>query len=280
MKAAGILLILAGTLLLPAALPVQGEPLLVFCGFANQGPAEEIAAGFEEASGTRVELIFGTGGRLLAQIKLARRGDIFWPGSEDFIALARRDGLLAEQDHLVAAYHLPALFVPPGNPGRVEKLADLARPGIRVVIPNPQATAAGRAAIELLEKNGLLEEVMKNVAAFSATPPQAARFAAAGQVDAALTWDIYRTRFGRQVETVPLDPEIFPRLVAVPAAILAGSRRPEAAAGFLEYLASESARSVLAEAGFLDPGAADRFPRAELGGLYTLPPLNHPGKRP
>ncbi len=280
MKVTRIFLILAGALLLLPAVPAPGEPLVVFCGVANQGPAEEIAAGFEEASGMEVELIFGTGGRLLAQIKFARRGDIFWPGSEDFIELARRDGLLGEREHLVAAYHLPTLFVPPGNPGRVEKLADLARRGVRVVIPNPQATAAGRAAVELLEKNGLLEAVMENVVAFSATPPQAARFAAAGQVDAALTWDIYRTRFGRQVETVPLPPETFPRLVAVPAAVLAGSRRPEAAAGFLEYLASEAARSVLAEAGFLPPEAADRFPRAELGGLYPLPPLNRPGERP
>ncbi len=280
MKVNRIFLVLAGVLLLLPAFPAQGEPLVVFCGFANLGPAEVIAAGFEEAAGIEVELIFGTGGRLLAQIKLARRGDIFWPGSEDFIELARRDGLLAEQDHLVAAYHLPALFVPPGNPGRVEKLADLARPGVRVVIPNPRATAAGRAAVELLEKNGLLEAVMENLAAFSAPPPQAARFAAAGQVDAALTWDIYRVQFGRLVETVPLDPEVFPRLVAVPAAVLAGSRQPEAAAGFLEYLDSGAARAVLAEAGFLPPEAAGRFPRAELGGLYPLPPLNHPGKRP
>lgn len=259
------------SLCLPAAAAADEEPLVVFCGFANQAAAERIAAGFEKESGRKIELIFGTGGRLLAQIKLSRRGDVFWPGSEDFIALARRDGLLSERKHRTVAYHIPALLVPPGNPAGVAELDDLARPGLKVIIPNPDATASGRAAVELLEKNGLLEPVMKNITAFAATPPQAARFAASGHADAVITWDIHRKDLGALVRPVPIDPARIPRLIAVPATELTFSRNPAAVGEFFDYLSSPAARTVLGGTGFLTRDDAGRFPNAVIGGLYEMP---------
>lgn len=261
--------------LLPASGTALAEPLVVFCGFANQAAAARIAAAFEKESGRKVELIFGTGGRLLAQIKLSRRGDVFWPGSEDFIAFARRDGLLSGREHRAVAYHIPALLVPPGNPAGVAGLDDLARPGLKVVIPNPEATASGRAAIELLERNGLLEAVMGNVAAFAATPPQAARFAASGHADAVITWDIHRKDLRGLVGEVPVAPERIPRLIVVPAAELASTRDPAATVEFLDFLSSPAARAILAETGFLTRDDAPRFPNAEIGGLYEMPALDY-----
>lgn len=57
------------------------EPLLVFAGAASKPPTEEAAALYERKTGVKVELVFGGSGYVLSQMKLARQGDVYFPGS-------------------------------------------------------------------------------------------------------------------------------------------------------------------------------------------------------
>ena len=54
------------------------------------------------------------------------------------------------------------MVTPPGNPAGIQKLEDLARPGVKVVLAPDASPPGGQAADVLLKKAGLLEAAKKN----------------------------------------------------------------------------------------------------------------------
>ena len=54
------------------------------------------------------------------------------------------------------------MITPKGNPGGVETVADLARPGIRVVLAPDASPPGGQAVQILLKKAGIVDAAMKN----------------------------------------------------------------------------------------------------------------------
>jgi molybdate transport system substrate-binding protein len=69
------------------------ERILVFAGAASRPPTEEIAALFEKKTGIKVETVFGGSGYVLSQMKLARQGDIYFPGSSDYMGRQKGMGM-------------------------------------------------------------------------------------------------------------------------------------------------------------------------------------------
>src|SRR6185295_3519130 len=59
-------------------------PLLVYCAASLKTPMEKIAADYERASGTRVELSFGGSQTLLASIDVTKRGDLYLPADDSY----------------------------------------------------------------------------------------------------------------------------------------------------------------------------------------------------
>lgn len=70
------------------------DSITVFCGSANKPPMTEIAGLFERQENIKVHMIFGGPGILLSQIELSKKGEIYLPGSPDYIIIAKRKNLL------------------------------------------------------------------------------------------------------------------------------------------------------------------------------------------
>ncbi|HRP64282.1 MAG TPA: substrate-binding domain-containing protein, partial [Phycisphaerales bacterium] len=141
----------------------EGRRLILFVGSASQPPTELAAATFEQQTGAKLEVHFGGSGEMLSRMKLIERGDIYFPGSSDYLELAKREGLIDPQTETIVAYLVPAINVPKGNPANIQRLEDLARPGVRVAIARPDTVCVGLYAVELLEKTGLAERVRPNI---------------------------------------------------------------------------------------------------------------------
>ncbi len=84
-----------------------GEKLLVFAGAASKPPAEEAARLYEQKTGVRVALVFGGSGYVLFQMKLARRGDLYFPGSSDYMEKAKREGDVLPETERIVVYLVP-----------------------------------------------------------------------------------------------------------------------------------------------------------------------------
>ena len=254
------------------------EGLQVFCGAASKPAMEECAAAFEEKTGTRVDLQFGGSGSMLSKLKMSKRGDLFIPGSPDYMAKAQREGIVDSEQVSILAYLVPSILVQKGNPKAVESLDDLAGPEITVGIGNPEAVCVGLYAVEVLESSGLLEEVGKNIVVHAESCSKTAALVVMKKVDAILGWRVFSEWNPDAIQAVPIAPERIPRLAYVPAGVCTTSRNPRGAEQFVEFLTSPEGRRIFAKWGYLaSEEAARQFaPNAEIGGEYRLPPGYQP----
>jgi molybdate transport system substrate-binding protein len=247
--------------------------LTLFCGSASKPAMEEITSRFERETGVAVNTVFGGSGTLLSQIELSQQGEIYLPGSPDYIVIARRKKLLVEDSERIVAYLVPAIVTPAGNPADIRSLADLARPGVRVGLGNPETVCLGLYSVELLEKNGLLDQVMRNVVTYGGSCSKTANLAAMSQLDAILGWRVFHFWNPERMSYVAIAPQQIPRISYIPISIPVHTRDLELSRSFVEFVLSPAGRSVYERLGYLTDLEAARAlaPDASVGGEYTLP---------
>jgi len=247
--------------------------ITAFCGSASKPAMEEAATVFEEKTGIKVDLHFSGSGTMLSQMKMSRRGDLYIPGSPDYMVKAERDGVVDPRTVKIIAYLVIAIDVQPGNPRNIRTLSDLARPGIRVGIGNPEAVCVGLYAMEVLERSGLLKEIEKNIVTHAPSCSATASLLAMKKVDAIIGWRVFSKWNPDKIEVVFLKPDEVPRLAYIPAAISTYSKDRENAQGFMDFLTSSEGQKIFARWGYIatEKEARKFAPKAEIGGEYKLP---------
>ncbi|WP_456432513.1 molybdate ABC transporter substrate-binding protein [Nitratifractor sp.] len=262
---------------LPIALIAESPRLLLFAGSASQPPLEEAIQAFTKKTGIAVDAIYGGSGYVLSQMKLTRRGDLYLPGSSDYMQKALREKLVDPRTVAIVAYLVPAINVPKGNPKGIRSLRDLARPGIRVAIANPEGVCVGAYAVEILEHNLTAverERFRKNLVNYTASCAKTANAAALRQVDAVIGWRVFGYWNPRKIETIPLPAAQIVRIGYIPVAVSTYSRHPKLARRFIDFLLSPEGRAIFAKYHYLpSPEAARAYIGADkpVGGEYRVP---------
>jgi molybdate transport system substrate-binding protein len=169
------------------------------------------------------------------------------------------DGLV-EEPRWYASNYL-TLIVARGNPAQVTGLSDLARPGLRVALPDPATEGIGQLALQALAAAGG-EELREQVAGAKQRAGetvltqihhrQSPAWLAAGAIDAAFVWQTeaqHHGRLGTPVENVPIG---LPACLAggYAAAVVTAAPHRETAAEFLCYLAGPPGQATYQRHGF------------------------------
>ena len=247
--------------------------ITAFCGSASKPAMEEASAQFEQETGIRVDLHFSGSGTMLSHMKMARRGDLYIPGSPDYMSKAIRERMVEPESVAIIAYLVIAIDVQHGNSKNIQTLADLARPGVRVGIGNPEAVCVGLYAVEVLERNGLLKEVQNNIVTHAPSCSATASLVAMQKVDAVIGWRVFSKWNPDKIDAVLLKPHEIPRLAYIPAAISTYSQNKEGAQRFINFLISSEGQKIFAKWGYIATEKEVRTfaPQAEIGGEYRLP---------
>jgi len=280
-----VCLILAGVLVgLLVLIPLGGcakeeqKSITAFCGSASKPAMEEVAQAFEETTGIKVYLNFSGSGTMLSQMKLAKSGDLYIPGSPDYMVIAEHDGVIVPEPVKIICYLVPAILVQHGNPKNILSLSDLATPGIEVGVGNPEAVCVGLYAIEILEYNQLLEDVGKNVITYAESCSKTASLIALKSVDAIIGWRVFSKWNPDTTDVVYLKPEQISRIAYIPGAISTFTQNRERAQKFLDYLVSSEGQQIFSKWGYIaTESEARKFaPDAQIGGEYKLPETYKP----
>jgi molybdate transport system substrate-binding protein len=109
---------------------------------------EALVKQFEEQTGSQVDLSFGGCEDLFPHVKLQSQGDLF-VAHDPFIEDTKAAGSLLRS--VAVGEMVPVLAVKKGNPLKIERIEDLARPGVRVVLPDPQYATADQMVVEVLK---------------------------------------------------------------------------------------------------------------------------------
>jgi molybdate transport system substrate-binding protein len=214
-------------------------------------PMEEILRAFEEEGHGPVQASYGGSGVLLGKLGGGQPCDVFLPGAAKYVEDAAKKGWVAPGSRVDVVRHVPVIAVTVEAAMPITCLAELAGPGVRVGLGDPDACAIGQTADSILALNGLTENVLPNVRIRTATVNQLIIYLVTGQVDAAILWeDLVRLpEAGGKLRAVAIPPE--ENVVSmISAARGADSAQPERADEFIRFLVSPRAREIWREWGF------------------------------
>lgn len=234
----------------PKPLLEKGErKIQVFAGAASKPALEEVAQLYEQQYGTKVECTFGGSGTMLSQMLLAQRGDVYVPGSDDFMDKAEQKGVVEKGRREIVAYLLPVIAVQKGNPQNIQSLEDLARPGLRVGIARPEAVCLGDIALEIFEQAGLREKIEPNIVTQATSCSHTAALVKMRQVDAVIGWDVFAAWYPEDIEMVPLPSELR-HWRYIPAAVTKFAREEREAQRFVDFLCSQTGKGIFQRHGY------------------------------
>lgn len=255
-----------------------GEEIYVFAGAASKPPTEEAAKAFEMKTGVKVNLTFGGSGFVLSQMILAKKGDIYFPGSSDYMELAKEKHLVFPETEKRVVYVVPAINVQKANPKGIKSLKDLLQPGLRVAIANPEGVCVGLYAVEIIEKNmNSVEKAAfkKNLVNYTESCEKTATAISLKAADAVIGWRVFQYWDPERIETVPLKKEEIPRIGYIPIAISQFTANRALAQSFIDFTFSKEGLAIFKKYNyFMSPDEAFAWigEKKPVGGEYTLPP--------
>lgn len=223
---------------------VTGD-VTVFAAASLKSTFTELGEQFEAAHpGTSVTFNFAGSSDLVAQLRQGAPADVF--ASADTANMTKAQDLVADAPVDFATNTL-TIVTPPGNPAQVTSFADLAKPGVQVVVCAPQVPCG--AATEKIEKS---TNVPLSPVSEESSVTDVLGKVTSGQADAGLVYVTDATVAGDKVTAVPF-PESAGAVNTYPIATLSASDNPDAAAAFVALVTGPEGRKVLSEAGFAAP---------------------------
>lgn len=250
------------------------EKLVVFAGVASAPVLEEAAQMFKAKHGVKVELRLGGSGSVLSAMKISRTGDLFIPACPEYLLQAAKLGVVNITDaHVtVLAYLVPAIIVQKGNPKNVRSLEDLARQSIRVGIGDPKSVCIGLYAKDLLERNGLWENVSRNIVVYAQSFDATAALIPAKAVDAVIGWHVFQAWTPDKADIVWITPSAIPKISYIAGAVSAFVEDKSLAEAFLDFLTSNDVQAVWSKYGYFatEQDAKTHAPYAKIEPLEDL----------
>ena len=256
-------------LLLPALLapaisaPAQEPPTLtVFAAASLTETFRDLGKALEQQHpGLTVQFNFAGSQQLATQLEQGAQADVFASADQRWMEYARQKGLVGSESQVFARNRL-VVIVPSSNPAHIERLEDLSRRGIKMVLA-AEAVPAGKYSREALEKLGAApgfppeyaHRVLANVVSQEETVKSVVAKVQLGEADAGL---VYRSDVtppvSRQVRVFDIADQ-FNVIASYPIAVLKSAKHAAEARQFIQLLQSDDGQRVLRRRGFLPAGA-------------------------
>jgi molybdate transport system substrate-binding protein len=225
--------------------------LTVFAAAGAKPALDEICRKYGEKYGTVVEVTYGGGGEVLSQMELTRSGDVYMAPEQSFMEKSIEKQLVLSDTVTGVAGMLPVIAVPLDNTQGIEKLEDLARPGIKVAITRQETTLLGKYAPEIFEKAGLAEAIGMNIVTEAARPDNLLTMLVMEQVDAGIIWNFYGVQAADKIKVIYLAPEQLTGIGEMQAAVTNFAVDQEEAQRFLDFLVSDEGKETFECLGYI-----------------------------
>jgi molybdenum ABC transporter molybdate-binding protein len=196
------------------------------------------------------------------------KADVYAAGLKRVSALDN-EGLLQGPVVSYATNQL-AIMVPKNNPAHIQALSDLGKPGVKLIMPNPEFEGIGRQIKAALIKAGgtdLVQEVYVHKVDTGETQlthihhRQSPMTLMKGLADAGVTWQseaIFQEEIGNPITHVEI-PATQNATAVYAAGVVKGAPHPQAAQAWVDFLKSPKAQAIFAHYGFKPyPEATDK----------------------
>jgi molybdate transport system substrate-binding protein len=239
----------------PAVTPKpESRTLTVFAAASLTDAFTEIGAAFDAAHpGITTTFNFAGSQALRTQIEEGAPVDVFASASgKEMDTLVTGAFVAADVAQVFLANKL-IVILPADNPAALEKLEDLANPGIKIVLAAEEVPVGkyARQVLDLMDASfgaGLKDKVLANVVSNEDNVKQVIAKVQLGEADAGIVYvsDVVAAPELKSIEI----PNGLNVIASYPIAPLAESANAELAAQFVEYVLSEEGQGILAKWGF------------------------------
>lgn len=138
----------------------------------------------------------------------------------------------------------------PGNPAAIQAFADLAKPGLKVALSNPQYSTCGELVFELLKQKKIKDQVMKNVGnRLTKGHSNLGNLLKTKSVDAVIMWNGVARTFLDHLEIVKT-PYEYEREIKVSVIAMSYSKQGDAVEKFMDFTRDNGVR-IFAEFGYV-----------------------------
>lgn len=237
----------------------ESRTLIVFAAASLADAFEAIAADFE-ADNPGVDVLFSFGGssELAAQIAEGAPADVFASANTRQMTAAQAAGRIDAEAPVTFARNKLTLIVPADNPARIESLADLARPGLVLVIASEGVpvrdyteTMLARLAEDPDFGAAYVGAFRANIASEEPNVRQVAAKVALGEADAGIVYASDVTPDLRGSVLSFAIPDAVNTIAEYPIAALNDTPQPELAQAFVDAVVSAAGQAALETWGFL-----------------------------
>lgn len=271
-----------------AAQPGEPPPLRIAAAISLREALVRIAELAQREAGLRIEPVFGSSGQLLEQIRNGAPLDVFISAANEQMDVLERSGLIIAATRRVIARNELVLIAPagagldaavqslPASPGhsapgpaaldrsapeRAAPAEDAAlafarrlqdAPG-RIAIGAPASVPAGAYARQVLERLALYETLQPRLV-FGTNVRQVLDYVERGEAALGLVYRTDARAAGPRVRVLAVARPEWHAALEYPAAVIAHSRNPDAAAQLVRLLATPAAQAALAAHGFIPAG--------------------------
>jgi molybdate transport system substrate-binding protein len=247
----------SGTAAPAPTVPAQTVTLKVFAPSSLMDAAKEIAAAYEAAfPGVKVAIEFGHTPTQRVQLTQGATGDVFITASQKDMIDAVADQSVANGQAKVFATNQLVVVLPAKNAANLQKLEDLANPGVRSLFAVTD-TPIGKVTLDSVDKmdkqfgSGFKAKVMANVVSNESGVKPIVSKIKLGEADAGIVY-VTDAVSAPDLKTIAIPPELN-MVTQLNVAPLAKAAHPEHAAAFAGYLVSSDGQATLKKWGFL-PG--------------------------
>jgi molybdate transport system substrate-binding protein len=222
--------------------------LTVFAASSLTAAFTKIGTDFQTANpGTTVTFNFASSTDLATQIGSEGTADVFASASGTAMDTVAKDpGVEGRQDF---ATNDLVIITPSDDPAGVSSLADLASPGVKVVL-GAEGVPVGDYARDMLGQAGISHDVLANVVSNEPDDASVVAKVDSGEADAGIVYtsDISSS----DVRGVPI-PDEQNVIATYPIAVVTGATHAEAGHSFVEYVTGTDGQATLEQYGFGPP---------------------------
>ncbi len=220
--------------------------ITVFAAASLSGAFTTLGSQFQQAHpGTTVTFSFGASSTLAQQITAGAPADVFASASWKNMTQVTEAGDAA--DPVTFATNFAEIAVSPASAARITALADLADPGVKVALCQPQVPCGALAQQVLGTAKVTVRPVTRGLDVKSTLA-----YVTSGEADAAIVYVTDVEAAGTKVTGVAIPPADNAS-TAYPIATVTSTRNRALAEAFQRYVLSAPGQRVLAAAGFARP---------------------------
>ena len=235
----------------------QEQRLTIFAAASLTDAFNEIGEQFK-LQNPEVTLEFNYGGsqQLRTQLEQGAVVDVFASANTKEMNGAIQSDLVVSGTQKTFVRNRLAVIVPKDNPGSINELKDLAKPGLKIVLAAPSVPVGGYSLTALDKMNvdfgaTFSQTVLSNVVSYEDNVKQVVAKVQLGEGDAGIVYSSDVTPDAAEKVTKIDIPDKYNVLATYPIAVLKDAPQVDLAAKFVDYVLSADGQAILKKWGFI-----------------------------